>query len=58
MFVISKQLIADAFGVYQSGYVEDPKGKVIKTWVEELLFKHDIWPPYTNVDYVFRSINS
>jgi len=31
MFVISKQLIADAFGVYQSGYVEDPKGKVIKT---------------------------
>jgi hypothetical protein len=26
MYVISKQLIANAFGVYQNGYFEDPKG--------------------------------
>jgi hypothetical protein len=26
IYVISKQIITNAFGVYQSGYVEDPKG--------------------------------
>lgn len=50
MYVINKQLIANAFGVYQSGYVEDPKGQVTKAIVEELLYKHDIKSPYTNVD--------
>ncbi len=50
VYVINKQLIVDAFGVYQSGYIEDPKGHVTKTFAEELLFKHDIKPPYTNVD--------
>ncbi len=34
------------FGVCQSGYVEDPKGHVIKMLVEELLFNHDIKPLY------------
>ncbi len=27
VYVISKQLIGDAFGVCQSGYVEDPKDR-------------------------------
>jgi hypothetical protein len=27
VYVINKLLIADAFGVYQSGYIEDPKGQ-------------------------------
>jgi hypothetical protein len=26
VYVISKQLMANVFGVYQNGYVEDPKG--------------------------------
>jgi hypothetical protein len=26
MYVISKQLIIDVFGVYAKGYIEDPKG--------------------------------
>ncbi len=30
MYVISKQFIVDAFGVCQSGYVEDLKGQVTK----------------------------
>jgi hypothetical protein len=50
VYVISKQLIANAFGVHQNGYFEDPKGQVTKTFAEELLFKHDIKSPYTNVD--------
>jgi len=50
MHVSSKHLIAYAFGVYKSGYVEDPNGHVTKTLVEELLFKHDIKPPYTNAN--------
>jgi hypothetical protein len=48
MYVISKYLIAYAFGVCQNGYIEDSKGQVIKTLTKELLFKHDIKPPYTN----------
>jgi hypothetical protein len=32
------------------GYVEDPKGHVTKMLVEDLLFRHDIKPPYTNAD--------
>jgi len=51
VYVINKQLIADALGVYQSGYIEDPKGSVTKTLAKELLFKHDIKLPYTNVDW-------
>ncbi len=50
MYVSSKHLIANAFGVYKSGYVENPNGHVTKTLVEELLFKHDIKPPYTNAN--------
>ncbi len=50
MYVSSKRLIDDAFGVYKNGYVEDPNGHVTKTLVEESLFKHDIKPPYTNVN--------
>jgi len=50
MYVINKQLIANAFGVYQNRYFEDPKEQVTKTFAQELLFKHDIKPPYTNVD--------
>jgi len=50
VYVISKQLMVYVFGVYQSGYVEDPKGHVTKALAEELLYKHDIKPPYTNVD--------
>ncbi len=42
VYVISKQIIANAFKVYQSGYVEDPRGHVTKMLVEELLFNHDI----------------
>jgi hypothetical protein len=30
VYVIGKEIIAYAFGVYQSGYVEDPKGNVTK----------------------------
>jgi hypothetical protein len=41
---LSKHIIADAFGIYQSVYVEDPKGHVTKMLVEELLFSHDISP--------------
>jgi len=47
MYVINKQIIANAFGVYQSGYVEDPKVQVTKLLVKELLFSRDI-KPYTN----------
>jgi hypothetical protein len=43
-------LIDDAFGVSQIGYIEDPKGHVNKLVVEELLYNHDIKPPYTNTD--------
>jgi len=50
VYVSSKHLIANAFGVYKSGYVENPNGHVTKTLVEELLFKHDIKPPYTNAN--------
>jgi hypothetical protein len=50
VYVNSKHLIAHAFGVYKNGYVEDPNGHVTKTLVEELLFKHDIKPPYTNAN--------
>ncbi len=50
MYVISKQLVADAFGVYYSGYVEDCKRQVTKKLTKDLLFKHDIKPPYTNID--------
>ncbi len=50
MYVINKQLIIDAFGVCQSGYVEEPKGHVTKTLTKKLLFKHDIKPPYTNAN--------
>jgi len=50
MYVISKQLVADAFGVYYSGYVEDCKRQVTKKLAKDLLFKHDIKPPYTNID--------
>ncbi len=50
VYVSSKHLIANAFGVYKSGYVENPNGHVTKTLVEELLFKHDIKPQYTNAN--------
>jgi hypothetical protein len=43
-------LIANAFNVCQSGYVEGPKGQVTKKLVEKLLFKHDIKPPYKNAN--------
>ncbi len=48
MYVISKQIIVDAFGISQNGYVEDPNGQVIKLLVKEFIFSHDIKPPYTN----------
>ncbi len=50
VYVISNQLIANASDVYQSGYVEDPKKQMTKTLAEELLFKHDTKPPYTNAN--------
>jgi hypothetical protein len=50
VYVNNKHLIVDAFGVCKNGYVEDPNGHVTKILVEELLFKHDIKPPYTNVN--------
>ncbi len=50
MYVINKQLIADAFSVYQNGYVEDLKRPMTKALAKELLYKHNINPPYTNVD--------
>jgi hypothetical protein len=50
MYVIGKQIIAYAFGVCQSGSVEDPKGHVTRMLVEELLFNHDIKPPYINTN--------
>jgi hypothetical protein len=31
VYVISKQLVIDVFGVYAEGYVEDPKGQISKT---------------------------
>ncbi len=30
VYVISKQLIANALGVYYNGYIEDPKGPMTK----------------------------
>jgi hypothetical protein len=30
VYVISKQLLVDVFGVYAEGYIEDPKGQVSK----------------------------
>jgi hypothetical protein len=36
-----------AFKVCQIGYIEDPKAQMNKMVVEELLFNHDIKPPYT-----------
>jgi hypothetical protein len=50
VYVNSKHLMVDAFGVYKNGYVEDPNGHVAKILVEELLFKNDIKPPYTNAN--------
>ncbi len=50
VYVIGKEIIGYAFGVYQSGYVEDPKGHVTKMLVEELLFNHDIKPLYINTN--------
>jgi len=50
VYVSSKHMIVNAFGVCNSGYVENPHGHVTKTLVEELLFKHDIKPPYTNAN--------
>jgi hypothetical protein len=50
VYVISKQLIVDALGVCYNGYIEDPKGPMTKMLAKELLFKHDIKLPYTNVD--------
>jgi hypothetical protein len=41
--------MTNAFGVCQSGYIENSKGQMNKM-VVELLFTHDIKPPYTNVD--------
>jgi hypothetical protein len=48
VYVINKQLIADALGVYYSGYIEDPNGPMTKMLAKELLFKPDIKLPYTN----------
>ncbi len=39
--------MAYAFGVCQTKYIVDPKGQMNKLVVEELLFNHDIKPPYT-----------
>jgi hypothetical protein len=39
--------MAYAFGVCQTKHIEDPKGQMNKRVVEELLFNHDIKPPYT-----------
>jgi hypothetical protein len=50
VYVIGKQIIAYAFGLCQSGYAKDPKGHVTKMLVEELLFNHDIKPPYINTN--------
>ncbi len=50
MYVISEQLIANVFSVYQSGYVEDPEGYMTKTLAKKLLFKHGIKPPYINAN--------
>jgi hypothetical protein len=47
VYVSNKHLIANAFGVCKSGYVESPNGHVT---IEKLLFKHDIKPPYTNAN--------
>jgi hypothetical protein len=41
----------DAFNVCQARYVEDPKGQVNKLVVGELLYDHDIKPPYTNANW-------
>lgn len=49
MYVINKQIMTNAFGVCQSGYIKDSKGQMNKM-VVELLFSHDIKPPYTNAD--------
>ncbi len=43
-------MIVNVFGVCYSGYFEDPRRYTTKTLAKELLFKHDIRPPYTNVD--------
>ncbi len=47
VYVINKQIMAYAFKAYQIGYIEDPKAQMNKMVVEELLFNHDIKPPYT-----------
>jgi hypothetical protein len=50
IYVINKQIIIDAFKFCHSEYVEDPMGQVTKMLVEELLFRHDMKPPYTNAN--------
>jgi hypothetical protein len=42
-------MMVDAFGVCSTRHIKDLKGQVNKLVVEELLFSHDIKPPYTNV---------
>jgi hypothetical protein len=42
-------MMVDAFGVCLTRHIEDLKGQVNKLVLEELLFSHDIKPPYTNV---------
>ncbi len=37
VYVISKQLIVDVFGVHANGYVEEPKGHVNKSLVVQAL---------------------
>jgi hypothetical protein len=57
VYVINKQIMAYAFGVCQTRYIEDPKGQMNKMVVEELLFNHDIKPLYTmQISGMFKKI--
>jgi len=47
VYVNSKQIMVYAFKVCQIGYIKDPKVQMNKMVVKELLFNHDIKPPYT-----------
>ncbi len=50
VYVISKQLIIDVFGVCAEGYVKEPKGQVNKSLVVQALQSYRLAPTNSSID--------
>jgi hypothetical protein len=50
MYVISKQLIVDVFGVYVGGYVKEPKRQVSKSLTVQALSSCRLAPTKFSID--------